>query len=228
MMSINYEWLYETALKRFASSDELESYLPQCLTAAELKAKSDAQYLSAITRRVFQAGMTHSVINTRWPAFEKAFWGFEPEKMVMLSPEQIEAFAKDETLIRHLTKMRTIPLNAQMILDIRREHHTSFAEFIADWPTDNIIALWALLKKRGARLGGRSGAAFLRLIGKDTFLLSGDVIARLNANGIITGTPTSQADLKAVQNCFNQLQQASGRPLCQLSAMLALSIHPRF
>lgn len=227
-MAIDYQWLYETASKRFANSDELESFLPQCLTENELKAKTDGQYLSAITRRVFQAGMTHSVINARWPAFEKAFWGFDPEKMVMLSPEQIEAFAKDETLIRHLTKMRTIPLNAQMILDIRREQHSSFAEFIANWPIEDIIGLWALLKKRGSRLGGRSAAGFLRLIGKDTFLLSSDVIARLNANGIIKGTPTSQADLKLVQETFNQLHKQSGRPLCQLSSMLALSIHPRF
>lgn len=227
-MAIDYQWLYETASKRFANSDELERFLPQCLTEDELKVKTDGQYLSAITRRVFQAGMTHSVINTRWPAFEKAFWGFEPEKMVMLSPEQIETFAKDETLIRHLTKMRTIPLNAQMIVDIRQEQQISFAEFIAAWPIEDITGLWALLKKRGSRLGGRSAAGFLRLIGKDTFLLSSDVIARLNANGIIKGTPTSQADLKLVQETFNHLHKHSGRPLCQLSSMLALSIHPRF
>lgn len=227
-MAIDYQWLYEAASKRFANSDELERFLPQCLTEDELKAKTDGQYLSAMTRRVFQAGMTHSVINARWPAFEKAFWGFEPEKMVMLSPEQIETFAKDETLIRHLTKMRTIPLNAQMIVDIRQEQQISFAEFIAAWPIEDITGLWALLKKRGSRLGGRSAAGFLRLIGKDTFLLSSDVIARLNANGIIKGTPTSQADLKLVQEAFNHLHKHSGRPLCQLSSMLALSIQPRF
>lgn len=227
-MAIDYHWLYSVTRKRFDSDTAFESFLPQCLSKEQLIAKSDGQYLSAISQRVFRAGMTHSVVDARWPAFEKAFWGFDPEKMIMLSPEQIEAFAKDKALIRHLTKMRTIPLNAQMILDIRREYHMSFAEFIATWPIEDIIGLWALLKKRGARLGGRSGAGFLRLVGKDTFLLTSDVVARLNANGIIQGTPTSQSDLKLVQQTFNHLHQQSGRPLCQLSAMLSLSINPRF
>lgn len=227
-MNIQYEWLYDIARKRFDSDEAFESFLPTCLSDEQLKTISSGEYLSAITRRVFRAGMTHSVIDARWPAFEKAFWDFAPEKMVMLSPEQIEAHAKDEQLIRHLTKMRTIPINAQFILDIEREHDCSFGEFIANWPVSDIVGLWHLLKKRGARLGGRSGAGFLRIIGKDTFLLSSDVIARLKANGVIQSSPTSQRDLALVQKTFNQLQQQSGRPLCQLSSMLALSIHPQF
>jgi DNA-3-methyladenine glycosylase I len=38
----------------------------------------------------------------------------------------------------------------------------------------------------------------------------------------------SQRDKQIVQNAFNELQQSSGRLLCQLSAMLSLSIHPKF
>ncbi|HSH48412.1 MAG TPA: DNA-3-methyladenine glycosylase I, partial [Halomonas sp.] len=81
---------------------------------------------------------------------------------------------------------------------------------------------------RGARLGGRSAAGFLRLIGKDTFLLTSDVVARLVAAGVVDQPPTSQRDKQRVQDAFNELQQASGRPLCQLSAMLSLTINPRF
>ncbi|MDX1467131.1 MAG: DNA-3-methyladenine glycosylase I, partial [Halomonas sp.] len=111
---------------------------------------------------------------------------------------------------------------------IRQEQGGSFGEFIADWPSTDIIGLWRLLARRGARLGGRSAAGFLRLGGKDTFLLTSDVVARLVAAGIIERPPTSQRDQQRVQDAFNALQQASGRPLCQLSAMLSLSIHPRF
>lgn len=76
--------------------------------------------------------------------------------------------------------------------------------------------------------GGRSAAGFLRLMGKDTFLLTSDVVARLKQAGVIEREPTGQRDLQRVQDALNALQQASGRPLCQLSAMLALSIHPMF
>ncbi|ENO84814.1 DNA-3-methyladenine glycosylase I [Thauera linaloolentis] len=227
-MALDYRWLHDTVRKRFESDEAMEAFLPKALTPEELKQKGDDRYLSAMSRRVFQAGMQHSVVDAKWPAFEEAFWGFAPEKMALLSPEQIEGHMKNERIIRHLAKLRTIPQNAQFILDVRQEHGSSFGTFIAGWPSADIIGLWRLLGKRGARLGGRSAAGFLRLVGKDTFLLTSDVLARLVAAGIIGHEPTSQRDMQVVQDAFNELQQTSGRPLCQLSAMLSLSINPRF
>ena len=227
-MALDYRWLQDTVRNRFESEDAMEAFLPRALTPDELKQLGDDRYLSAMSRRVFRAGMQHSVVDARWPAFEDAFWGFVPEKMVLLTPEQIEGFMTNDRLIRHRTKLQTIPRNAQFILDIRQERGSSFGEFIADWPSTDIIGLWRLLAKRGARLGGRSAAGFLRLVGKDTFLLTSDVVARLVAAGIIDQAPTSQRDQQRVQDAFNALQQASGRPLCHLSAMLALTINPRF
>ncbi len=227
-MAISWDWLYDTVRKRFASEAEMEAFLPTCLNDDELRVKGDDRYLSAMSQRIFRAGMTHSVVDARWPAFEEALWGFVPEKMVLLTPEQIEAFAQDKRLIRHLTKMRTIPQNAQLILDVREAEGKSFGEFLADWPSSDIVGLWRWLDKRGTRLGGRSGAGFLRLAGKDTFLLTSDVVARLKADDVIDKTPTNQRDKQAVQDEFNRLQEVSGRPLCQLSSMLSLSINPRF
>lgn len=227
-MSLDYRWLYDTARARFASNEALEAFLPQPLTVEALKQKGDDRYLSAMSQRVFQAGMQHAVVNARWPAFEEVFGGFKPEVMVMLSPEQIDDYLKNERLIRHRTKLHTIPRNALFILDIRAEYGCSFGEFIADWPVEDIVGLWRFLARRGARLGGRSAAAFLRLAGKDTFLLTSDVVARLVAAGVIDRTPTSQRDLQVVQEAFNRLREESGRPLCQLSSMLSLSINPRF
>ncbi|MDW5375355.1 DNA-3-methyladenine glycosylase I [Halomonas sp. HP20-15] len=227
-MTLDYRWLHDTVRRRFESDEAMEAFLPKALASEELKQKGDDRYLSAMSRRVFRAGMQHSVVDAKWPAFEEAFWGFIPDKMVLLSPEQIEGYMKNVRIIRHRTKLQTIPKNAQFILDIRQEQGSSFGEFIADWPSTDIIGLWRLLAKRGARLGGRSAAAFLRLVGKDTFLLTSDVVARLMAAGIVDKTPISQRDMQVVQSAFNELQQISGRPLCQLSAMLSLSINPRF
>lgn len=227
-MKIDYQWLYSTVRKRFSGETEMEAFLPQPKTPQELAALGDDRYLSAMSQRVFQAGMTHSVVNNKWPNFEEAFWGFAPEKMVLLSPEQIDAHMKNANIIRHLTKLKSIPQNAQFILDIRQEQGTSFAQFIADWPATDIVGLWQFLAKRACRLGGRSGAGFLRLIGKDTFFTTTDVIARLNASGIVDREPKTQRELQRVQDAFNDLHQQSGRPLCQLSAMLSLSINPRF
>ncbi|MDY7115167.1 DNA-3-methyladenine glycosylase I [Halomonas sp. SSL-5] len=227
-MTLDYRWLHDTVRQRFDSDAAMEAFLPRALTPDELKQLGDDRYLSAMSRRVFRAGMNHAVVDARWPAFEAAFWGFAPETLVLLTPEQLEGFMQDARLIRHRIKLQTIPRNAQFILDIRQEQGGSFGEFIADWPSSDIVGLWRLLARRGERLGGRSAAGFLRLVGKDTFLLTSDVVARLVAAGIVDQAPTSQRDKQQVQNAFNALQQASGRPLCQLSAMLSLSINPRF
>ena len=65
----------------------------------------------------------------------------------------------------------------------------------------------------------------LRMVGKDTFVPSNDVVAALKAQEIIDKAPTSQRDLATVQAAFNRWQEQSGRSLCQLSAMLAFTVN---
>lgn len=227
-MTLDYRWLYDTVRARFESDAALEAFLPQALTPQALKDQGDDRYLSAMTRRVFHAGVQHTMVDAKWPEFEKAFAGFAPEALAQLGPKQIEAHMKNDRIIRDRAKIKSIPENARFILDIRQERGAGFGAFLADWPDTDIIGLWRLLAKRGARLGGRSAAGFLRLAGKDTFLLTSDVVARLKAAGVIDREPTSQRDQEAVQDAFNTLQQDSGRPLCQLSALMSLSINPMF
>lgn len=226
IVNLTYSWLYDTVRARFDSDAAMEAFLPQPLEPEALKRKGNDRYLSAMTQRVFQAGMQHSVVDAKWPAFEEAFLGFEPEAMAALTPEEIERHLKNVHLIRHRAKLQTLPKNARFILDVCRERGTNFGAFIADWPVTDIVGLWHLLALRGARLGGRSAAGFLRLVGKDTFLTTSHVVARLVAAGVVAREPTSQRDLQTVQGFFNDLCQHAGRPLCQLSAMLALSVPP--
>lgn len=223
-MSIDYSWLYDYALRRKGSIQELETFLPVPLDAEALMAVPDDRYLSLMTQRIFRAGLRHAMVDARWPAFEEAFWGFDPKKMILLGAEHIENHMQNKALIRHLGKLRSIPHNAQMILDISEEYG-SFGRFLAQWPCSDIIGLWFLLRKRGYQLGGYSTPGFLRMAGKDTFLITTDVVAALVAHGVIDRQPTSQAALRDVQAAFNRLQQDSGRPLCQLSAMLALTVN---
>ena len=72
---------------------------------------------------------------------------------------------------------------------------------------------------------GLSAPRFLRMIGKDTFVPSNDVVAALNAQNIVDRVPSSKRDMAIVQAAFNQWQAESGRPLCQLSAMLAYTVN---
>lgn len=225
-MAISYAWLHERMLQRFGTEAALQTVLPHPLSAQALREKSAARYLSAMTQRVFHAGLRHSVVDARWSAFEEAFQGFDVQAMAHLNAAQVEAHMQDARLIRDRAKLASIPANARFILAIEQERGQPFGHFIADWPVSDIIGLWQWLARRGSRLGGRSGAGFLRLAGKDSFLPTSHVVARLVEAGVVARTPKTQAELQAVQDAFNRLQAESGQSLSQLSGMLAFSIHP--
>ena len=220
----DFQWMLEYGINRFGSLKVLEARLPQPATKAQLLAVPDDRYLSLIALRVFRAGLRHSVVDAKWPNFEEVFWQFNPEKVVLLSAEHIERLMQDTRIIRHLGKLKSVPRNAQMLLDIRHEFG-SFGAFLAQWPEDDIVGLWRYLAKHGHQLGGLSAPRFLRMAGKDTFVLSDDVVAALVAQDIVTKRPTSQRDLALVQEAFNAWQAQSGRPLCQLSMLLALTVN---
>ncbi len=151
------------------------------------------------------------------------FFDFAPEKILLLSDEMLAEKAADPRIIRNAGKVLSIQANALMIHELEQEHG-SFVELIAQWPGERIIELWALLKKRGARLGGNTGAYSLRAMGEDTFLLSQDVEAYLRAYQVIDGGLSSQSSLKKIQAQFNAWQQQSGRPLQQISQIVSMSV----
>lgn len=220
----DYQWLYEYCLNRFGSVEALEARLPQAKSPAELEQVGDDRYLSLISLRIFRAGLKHSLVDAKWPAFEEVFFGFDPEKVVLMGGERLENLMQDARLIRHLGKLKSVPRNAQFVLDVAREYG-SFGKLLAGWPCGDIVGLWKLLAKRGSQLGGMSAPRFLRMAGKDTFVLGDDVVAALKAQEIVDKAPTSQKDLALVQAAFNQWQEQSGRPLCQISMMLAFTVN---
>ncbi|MBX8607140.1 DNA-3-methyladenine glycosylase I [Pseudomonas cichorii] len=220
----DYKWLNEYCLNRFGSAKALEALLPVPHTPKQLMTFGDDRYLSTMALRVFRAGLKHSLVDAKWPAFEEVFFRFDPEKVVLMGADHLERLMQDTRIIRHLGKLKSVPRNAQLILDIAQEHG-SFARFIADWPVDDITGLWQYLARHGNQMGGLSAPRFLRMVGKDTFIPSQDVVAALNAQNIVDKVPTSKRDQAIVQDAFNQWHAQSGRPMCQLSAMLAFTVN---
>ncbi|MFV7771201.1 DNA-3-methyladenine glycosylase I [Shewanella marisflavi] len=218
-----FDSLYQRACERKGGELGLAERLPEVITQSQIAQYSDAELLSELSKKVFQSGFVWRIVENKWPAYEEAFFGFEPHKILMLSPEQIQQRASDPSLIRHLKKTMAIYDNALMIHEIKLAHG-SFAKYIADWPCDNIIGLWSELKRLGCRLGGNTGPYFLRTIGKDTFLLSEDVKGYFQAHKLIDYGFTSKRGLEQVQAVFNEWQTQSGRSLAEISRILACGV----
>jgi 3-methyladenine DNA glycosylase Tag len=225
--------LYQRAADRKGGKKALEILLGQKIIGKKLFTDSAAQQsvaelsddriLSAFTKQIFKSGFVWRVVENKWPDFEESFFDFNIEKVLMMPEEMLEKKAADPRIIRNYNKVKTIKANAQMMFEHQTEHNTSFAQFIANWPTHDIIGLWAFLKKHGQRLGGNTGPYALRLLGKDTFILSSDVEAYLRAQKIIDGGLQSKKSLTAIQTYFNKLQQESGYSLTQLSRLIAFA-----
>lgn len=219
----SFQQIYQRACDRKGGGAALEALLGQSATAADIAAIPDNLLLGEFTKKVFQSGFVWRVVRQKWPGFCEVFFDFDIEKMLLMSDEMLEAKARDERIIRNASKVFTIRHNAMIIDDIARKHG-SFARFVADWPTSDIVGLWAYLKQHGARLGGNTGPYALRAIGKDTFILSTDVEAYLRATNVFDGGVNTKRSLQQIQQQFNLWQQQSGRSLQQLSQIIALSV----
>ena len=79
-------------------------------------------------------------------------------------------------------------------------------------------------KARLKTRGGNTGPYGLRALGKDTFLLTNDVVGYFTQRNIISGSAQSKRSLNAIQNSFNDLQQQSGRSFAELSMIISKSV----
>jgi len=201
----------------------LEALLPKPKTRRALCRISDDRYLAEMTACVFRSGFVWKIIEAKWPAFEEAFAEFDTLACAMLADEDLEILAEDVRIVRHAKKIRAVRNNARFVREVK-DSHGSFANYIADWPAEDIIGLWAELKSRGDRLGGQTGRYFLRFMGKDTPVLSQDVVKALTSQGVIDKAPTSKKALVEVQAAFNTWAQESGRSLSEISRVLAYSV----
>ena len=223
MLVMPFEAIEERARERVGGAQALTDRLPRPKSAAELSAVPDDRYLSQMSLRIFRAGLKHSVVDTKWPAFEEVFLGFDPRRVVAMSDDELEALLQDGRLIRHWGKLKSVRANAAAMSRLA-EQHGSMGAWLAGWPRDDVVGLWDDLAKRFVQLGGNSGPYFLRMVGKDTFVLTSSVISALNHWDAFEGTPKSKADRLKVQEVFNTWVRHSSRPLCQVSMILALSV----
>src|SRR6266566_8368449 len=222
MVLSSFAPILEAARTRIGAA-ALEVRLTQPKTSEQLKTTPDDRYLSQMELRIFRAGLKHSLVDAKWPAFEEVFGGFEPRWVRAMSDEALEALLGDRRLIRHWGKLKSVRDNAAAMIGIAEEHG-SFGAWLADWPGTDIVELWEALAKRFSQMGGNSGPSFLRMVGKDTFILTPSVTAALKRWGAIDAPIKNRKDRATVQSCFNAWAAETGRPLCQLSLILAASI----
>ncbi len=219
----HFDEIHAIALNRKGGEKALAKLLRKPNSAATLRRIPDDRWLSGMTKNVFRAGFVWRVVEHKWADFERVFANFDVGTVAYLSDEAIEALLDEPAIIRHHKKLLAARENAAFLLDVAAEHGSA-ANYFANYPRENFVDLLEDLKKRACRMGGTSAQYFLREMGKDSFILSRDVVAALARENIIDKAAVSKRDRRAVQDAFNLWHEQSGRSLTEISRILAMSI----
>ena len=219
----SFEQLYARAAERKGGAEALEALIPKPKSDRTLARIGDDRWLSEMTKRVFQAGFNWKVVENKWPGFEVAFEGFDPLAVAAYSDDDLDVLMKDKRVIRQWRKLKATRHNAQFIVDLAQEHGSA-AKYFAQSPSSAYVDLLGTLKARAAWLGGTTAQYFLRGMGKDSFILSTDVVKALQREKVITGSHSSKSALKDIQQAFDQWLSEGGESLTRISRVLAFTV----
>jgi 3-methyladenine DNA glycosylase Tag len=124
-----------------------------------------AGYLEALSRPVFQAGISWRAIDAKWDCIRQAFAGFDPAIVADYDQDDVARLLGDPRVVRSKAKIEATIDNAQALIELAAEHggfdrylrsHERFEETVADL-------------KRQFRFIGDSGAYhFLRSVDEPT------------------------------------------------------------
>jgi 3-methyladenine DNA glycosylase Tag len=178
-----------------------------------------------MSQAIFSSGFSWTVVEQKWPGFEKAFHRFNPRRVALYSDDDLARLVSDKSVIRNGAKLRSVIENARFVLETAKEHG-SFGKFLKQWPTTDQVGLMEHFKKHGSRLGGATAMYFLRFNGWDSFILSRDVTRALIREEVIDKPATSKKALRAVQEAFNTWTKESRRPQREVSRILSWSVGP--
>lgn len=217
----HFDELHEIARARHGS-DGLAARLQTPKSPTDLAAMPPDRWLATMTRCIFQAGFNWKVIDAKWDGFETAFHGFDIGRCAMMDDAWLDTLLRDKRIVRNGPKIQTVRDNAVFIQSLNPQGGAGAV--LGNWPSTDFIGLLDLLKSNGSRLGAMSGQYAMRFAGRDAFILSRDVTARLMAEGVIDKPAGSKSSMRAVQDAFNIWMDQSGRGLTQISQILAMSV----
>lgn len=89
----------------------------------------DRKWFEFIVLDAFQAGLSWKTVLHKRQAFEKVFYGFDPQKVARMAPQAMEEARQNPAIIRNRLKIQATVKNARAFLNLQSTHG-SFDAFI--------------------------------------------------------------------------------------------------
>ena len=213
----------EVAAKRKGGFVALDCLLTHPLTTKQICKVPDNQWLSEMTKCIFQAGFNWKIIENKWEKFEEVFVGFNIYRWMMMSDDDLDRLLLTDGIVRNAAKIRSVNRNAIFLNEII-DVHGSVGRYFSTWKTADYCNNLRDLQKKGDRLGGKTSQIFLQRMGVDAIAFTPDVIKALKREDIIDRIPSSNKDWVSLQSAIDMWRAESARSLTEISQILAFSV----
>ena len=130
----------------------------------KIEPKGMADYLSVMTKSVFQSGISWKVVESKWPGIVEALRGFDVEAVAGLTEADLDALTADKRVIRNRRKLEAIVHNAGKMLELS-DKHGGFREYLRS--QDDFEATVKDLKKQFKFLGDMGTYHFLWVVNEE-------------------------------------------------------------
>jgi len=125
--------------------------------------RDDNEYFERMTKSLFTAGLNWSVVDKKWPNFNKAFADFSLVKVAKFSEKNVKVLMNNEGIVRNEKKIRATVYNAGEFLKLQREFG-SFKKYIDSFAKDE-ERLLDDLQEKFHHLGVSTSRTFLWAVG---------------------------------------------------------------
>ena len=131
------------------------------------KPPNDSAYFENMTRCIFQAGLSWRTVSDKWPAFQRAFSGFDVSRVAEYGAGDISRLMGDAGIIRNRRKILAAISNAREFERIAAEHG-GFRRWLDSLDkSNNYDAVLKRLSSTFRHVGPTTAHIFLYSVGED-------------------------------------------------------------
>jgi DNA-3-methyladenine glycosylase I len=128
---------------------------------------NDSAYYENMTRCIFQAGLSWRTVSDKWPAFQKAFGGFDVSRVAEYGAGDISRLMGDAGIIRNRRKILAAIHNAREFERIAAEHGGFQGWLDSLDKSNNYDAVLKRLSSAFKHVGPTTAYIFLYSVGED-------------------------------------------------------------
>jgi len=130
------------------------------------KPKDDNGYFEQLTKAIFQSGFSWTVVRNKWPNFQRAFDGFDVDRVAAYDDRDMDRLLSDRGIVRNGRKIAATIYNARQFQRIRQEFG-SFHAYLRSMDDQPYAARRKALTSRFKNLGPTGVFVFLYTVDEE-------------------------------------------------------------